>query len=62
MEIIVNTSPFTDGRIVQEVCIETNGQQERIMRFVINTKEKQVKEALVALGWTPPTRRRENGE
>ena len=50
----VVTTPCLDGKIVQETYSVDSGVRERIMRDVINTKERQVREALIALGWTPP--------
>ena len=51
----VTTTPFTDGKIVQEVDFVSEGIRERVMREVTYTREKQVRDALIALGWTPPT-------
>ena len=50
----VTTTPCTDGQIVQEVDFVTEGIRDRVMRQVIDTREKQVRDALIALGWTPP--------
>lgn len=50
----VVTMPSSDGKIVQEVFSVTNNVRERIMLDVIDTKEHQVRQALIALGWTPP--------
>ena len=41
------------GKIVQE--LSAIGQSEReISRWVMDTSEKGIREALIALGWTPP--------
>lgn len=50
----VVTTPRIDGKIVQEVFSVTNTVRERIMLDVMDTKEHQVRQALIALGWTPP--------
>ena len=42
------------GEIWQDTFSVTNGLKERIMRQVIDTKEQQIREALIRLGWTPP--------
>jgi len=57
MKVFVETTPFTDGRIHQEVYSEFEGQKQRLMQFVMNTGETQFKEALIKLGWTPPDKK-----
>ena len=48
-DISIKTEIFDDGRILQTTDIMGD-----IMRQVIRTKESQVREALIVLGWTPP--------
>lgn len=55
----VTTTPFADGRIVQ--VTDMYGQNaagervwETISRRVVDTQEAQTRDALIALGWTPP--------
>jgi hypothetical protein len=50
----VSTSYSPSGQIEQTVDLVFDGVRETIMRQVMNTKEQQVKDALIALGWTPP--------
>lgn len=52
--ITVKTTPYADGVIGQEVYDEIDGIRQYIMRRIINTQEQQVRDALIALGWTPP--------
>jgi len=47
--IDIKTDIFKDGRIVQTTDIMGS-----IMEQVIRTRDAQVREALIALGWTPP--------
>jgi hypothetical protein len=51
MQIGVKTyaDPNT-GRIIQEVF----NYENVIMKQVMETKEEQIRQALIALGWTPP--------
>lgn len=46
----VQTSVSTDGLIEQQIDIlgETH-------RRILNTAEQQIRDALIALGWTPPS-------
>lgn len=48
-----------DGKIYQEVVTvnDTDGIRTVISHQVICTKEAQVRDALIALGWNPPNRR-----
>lgn len=50
----IKTTPFVDGRIIQDICFEKDDSVQRITSFLINTREVQVREALIQLGWTPP--------
>ena len=47
----INVQPFYDGRIEIETISPLT---EKIMKEVIDTKERSVREALIALGWKPP--------
>lgn len=57
---IVKTDAGEDGIIVQTVDFEPNGRDpvwdavQRISRDVLDTREVQVRNALIKLGWTPP--------
>lgn len=48
-KITVSTNIHSDGRIVQTV--DSLGHA---MTWIVETREKQIREALIALGWTPP--------
>ena len=54
MTIDVRTGVYPEGLIVTEVIDDIGTYRERIVRQVLNTKEQQVREALIKLGWTPP--------
>lgn len=41
--------------VVQTFYQECNGIRENLMRHVFHTQEEQFKQALIQLGWTPPT-------
>lgn len=52
-KINLRTTVFTDGDI--ETVMMTSGHEwESSVREVIRTKERHVRDALIALGWTPP--------
>lgn len=54
-EFEVTTKYTPDGIIVQELFSLHDGISEPITRRVMDTQEQQTREALIALGWTPPT-------
>ena len=51
----VVTTPQADGKIVQEAYGVFNDIREQMIRRVMDTQEYQIREALIALGWTPPS-------
>lgn len=51
------TTPLPDGKILQDTYSISVGVKEQIMRRIMDTKESQVREALIELGWTPPAGR-----
>jgi len=53
-KLVVESEVFSDGTIEQTVFADVDGIRERIRTEVINTKEAQVRECLIKLGWTPP--------
>jgi hypothetical protein len=53
-KLLVESEVFTDGTIEQTVFAEMEGIRERIRTEVINTKESQVRDCLIKLGWIPP--------
>jgi len=54
----VTTTPHSNGLIVQEVDyrddLARHDLRAAIQRSMVNTMDAQVREALIALGWTPP--------
>ncbi len=54
MKYTIKTTPMMDGRIIQEFTREHLGIEETMIRDMLNTKEKQVIQALIELGWRPP--------
>jgi hypothetical protein len=55
LEFVVSTK-IVDAKIIQAVVSPNmiDGVHDTIRTLVINTEEKQLREALIALGWTPP--------
>jgi hypothetical protein len=51
---IVETSTGKYGEITQDTLYVANGVREQIMRQVIYTKDEQIRQALISLGWKPP--------
>jgi len=43
-----------DGIISQELQSIQEGHVERITKWVCDTKEQGIKDALIKMGWTPP--------
>jgi len=50
-KISIWTTISLDGKIFQR---EFNDQENNLIQIVFDTKEKQFREALIKLGWTPP--------
>lgn len=46
------TTITNDGKIIQEVH---GSDYEKIIHYVIDTQKRHISDALVVLGWTPPT-------
>jgi len=53
MQIKLTATTHPDGRIE----LETTGYGGRIHKQVLDTQDKLVRDALMALGWTPPNGR-----
>jgi len=51
----VTTTPHPNGLIVQKVDFDHFGFVQETQRRMMDTMDAQVREALIALGWTPPT-------
>jgi len=67
MKYVFNTNINSDGVIHQELLIDdinptTNMQQlsEQVSNWVADTQDKALREALITLGWTPPTDKEPN--
>lgn len=54
VNMFVNTTTREDGKIETITGVEQDGVRELIQRQVLDTQHRQVNEALVKLGWTPP--------
>ena len=50
----VTTKIIADDKILLEVHSTLNGIRDDVMRRVMDTQEQQIRDALIALGWTPP--------
>jgi hypothetical protein len=49
-----NVGVVDDRLIYAELVHELNGVRETIIRGMIDTQDRLVREKLIALGWTPP--------
>lgn len=55
MKFNISTTIFDDGKIVQEILLkERNDVAEVLKQVIIDTREAQIREALISLGWIPP--------
>jgi hypothetical protein len=56
MQIKATTRYLSDTSFSQEVTVEEkNGTLIlTVMKFIVETRDKQLREALIGLGWTPP--------
>ena len=50
----ITTIPHTDGKITTELQKCIGVQTETMARWVMDSSEKGMRDALVQLGWTPP--------
>ena len=51
----IDTKSFSDGKILQTVDRVNNGTvEQQIFRQVLDTKDHQIRAALINLGWVPP--------
>jgi hypothetical protein len=58
MQYEIVTQLLADDRIAQDVNVVNDTLppiHETIIREVFNIREQQLREALIKLGWTPPT-------
>ena len=52
----VTTKIIADEKILFAVHSTLNGIRNDVMRRVMDTQEQQIRDALIALGWTPPNK------
>lgn len=53
----IDTKSFSDGKILQTVDRVNNGTvEQQIFRQVLDTKDHQIRAALIKIGWLPPAR------
>jgi hypothetical protein len=50
----LDTRVFSDGKIQQDLFHEMNNARELMTSWIVNTRDQQIREALISLGWTPP--------
>lgn len=50
---------INQDEIIQILRVEFQSKIDELSRWMINTRDEQVREALIKLGWTPP---KENNE
>ena len=55
LKFSVKTTIFSDGRVIQKSYLDFDDQIANFTSTIIDTKEKQTREALIKLGWIPPT-------
>lgn len=53
MEYKLNTST-KNNIIIQELFKKEENITKRLFTWIINTREKDIRNALIDLGWTPP--------
>jgi hypothetical protein len=53
----LTTLPHIDGKITQELQEYMGEQTRTLSRWVLDSREQGVRDALVQLGWTPPNAR-----
>jgi len=54
MKIHVSTSVTEDEKIIQTVETEYENRKDTLIQTIADTKEEQLRSALISLGWTPP--------
>lgn len=56
--ITIATTVTDHGLIVQDMTNHLDGIRDSLVRQVIDTKEDQIRTALIKLGWTPPAEKK----
>jgi hypothetical protein len=55
MTYVVTTETLKEqGIITQELQQDIDGHITRLSRWVVQTRDESVRQALIKLGWTPP--------
>ena len=54
----IKTDIFGNGLITQELYRIENDVITETTRWVVNTREKEIRDALIKLGWIPPKEER----
>ncbi len=54
MKAIVTTSYETSGHIHQRVEFCGPKISKTVVKHIVNVREKQIREALIRMGWKPP--------
>lgn len=54
MTLDVRTNAYPRGVIVSDLIEDVGTMAQRVRRTVIDTQERQIRDALIQLGWTPP--------
>jgi len=50
----LTTTPMKDGKIVQELYRSEDDATDLLARWLADTRDQEIRRALIALGWTPP--------
>lgn len=50
----LTTTPMESGKIIQEVYLHNYDSTDLLMRWLVDTRDQEIRRALIALGWTPP--------
>jgi len=45
---------YSDGKIERRLYATNLGVRTVVMTTILDTRDEQIKQALIALGWTPP--------
>ena len=55
VQIKVTTKILTEYSFSQEVTLEEHSKVLiSVMKFIVDTREKQIRQALIDIGWQPP--------
>ena len=54
MKFELKTTPLPNGVIEQELLSKCNNPIHNFTKWVVDTREQSIKEALISLGWVPP--------